>query len=145
MSSINYIDFETYEQLTSETKDDYVNFLKNNPSFIDTKEAILSNIKKKQELEQEKIKQQHDYMVQKQKQLEERHRKDEDYRYIPSLVWLEMYLPRYELEFGKFDYSNKELTNKQKCEELLNYFGSVCGITDIKDIFKRKPRRGLIH
>ena len=79
----------------------------------------------------------------KAKELEERHKKDEDYRYIPSLVWLEMYLPHYEVVFGEFKYSNNNLTNKQKCEELLTYFSDVCGITDIKDIYKRRPHRGF--
>lgn len=74
--------------------------------------------------------------------LEERHRKDEDYRYVPSLVWMEMYLPRFESRYGEFNYSSDDISNKQKCEELLDYFGNICGVSKIEEIYKKGSHRG---
>lgn len=135
------IDQETYTSVTNEGKDEYLKFLRDNPFYIDVNEAIEKNKEKRQKQHQKELEQQEKYKLKKQKELEEKHQRDEDYRYIPSLVWLEMYLPRFEMVYGEFVYSKKELSNKQKCEELLNYFGEVCGITDIQDIFKMKPHK----
>lgn len=137
------IDQETFTKITNEDKDEYLKFLNENPLFVDINDALESKRKAK-EIETEKnIELEQQLLEQKSKELEERHKKDEDYRYIPSLVWLEMYLPRYELVYGEFEYSNDKLTNKQKCEELLTYFSDVCGITDVKDIYKKRPHRGF--
>ena len=137
------IDEETFTKVTNEDKDEYLKFLNENPLFVDINDALESKRKTK-EIESEKnIELEQQLLEQKSKELEERHKKDEDYRYVPSLVWLEMYLPRYELIYGEFEYSNDQLTNKQKCEELLTYFSDVCGITDVKDIYKKRPHRGF--
>lgn len=80
-----------------------------------------------------------DIILNKEK-LEEQYRKAEDYRYVPRLVWMEMYLPRFEKKYGKFNYSSESISNKQKCQELLDYFGNICGINKVEEIYKRGRR-----
>ena len=137
---MNYIiDEDTYRQF--DEQGDYDNFLKDNSAFKD-KNTYLYEIKdngkniteEKQKLEEKK-----------QKLLEERHKKDEDYRYFMHVFWMEQYLPRFEEQYGEFSYPSDNLTNQQKCEALLKYYGDTCNITNIQDIFKRRPHKGFRH
>lgn len=140
---IIYIDEDTYYQITGEKDyNSYVEFLNNNKKFVDV-------TKQRKTIFDDKILKSDNIEIEKQKvqinaeSLEEKHKQADDLRFFPSLIWLEMYLPRYELVYGCFNYSKEILTNKQKCEELLEYYGNICGITDIKDIFKKKPHKGF--
>ena len=137
------IDEDTFTKITNENKDAYLKFLKENPLFVDVNDALENKKTKEESKIKNNLEEEKKLKLEKERELQERHKKDEDYRYVPSLVWLEMYLPRYELVYGEFKYSNDNLSNKQKCEELLTYFSDVCGITDIKDIYKKKPHRGF--
>lgn len=124
-----YIDEDTYFQITGiNDKEEYKNFLKSNKRFVDVskpKEEKSSIIEEKN------------------KELEEKHKKADDLRYIPSLIWLEQYLGRYEIVYGKFKYTSDKLSNKEKCEELLDYYSTVCGLDKIEDIFKKRPHKGI--
>lgn len=128
---INYIDKNTYYKLIGEEDEEsYINFLNNNPNFVDidkhnTRKTIfdsnISSIENKKAIEN--------------------NQKIDDYRYGPYLIWLELYLPRFETVYGKFNYSNENITMKQKCEELLNYYANRCNIENIEEI-KKKPHKG---
>ena len=128
------IDENTYNQFNDNSLDTYEDFLKSNPIVTDYSSWLKKNNKKSDEkIESKKV------------ELDKKLKKDEDYRYIPSLVWMEMYLPRFEMVYGKFNYSKNDLTNKQKCEELLNYYAKKCGIKKINEIYKKKPHRGILR
>lgn len=127
-----YIDEDTYFKIISkEDKSDYQRFLKDNPQFIDV-------TKKKTTLE--KVKQ--EVISNKEKELEEKHKRADDFRYIMPLIWLEQYLDRYKTIYGEFKYSKDNLTNQEKCEELIKYY-EKCGCNRVEEIFKRKPHRGI--
>ena len=128
------IDENTYNQVNDNTLDNYENFIESNPIVTDFSSWLKKNNKK----DEEKIE------IKKNK-LEEQLKKDEDYRYFMYLYWLELYLPRFEMRYGQFNYSNSELSNKQKCVELLHYYETECGIKKVEEIFKRKPHRGILR
>lgn len=139
---IIYIDEDTYYQIIGEEdQNSYVNFLANNPKFVDVTKPIES--KKRKTIYDSNIIN-NESNIEDQITLKERHQKTDDLRFMPHLIWLEMYLPRHEKVFGNFEYSSDQITNKEKCEELLEYYSSTCGITDIEDIFKR-AHRGRSH
>lgn len=134
------IDNNTLTQVINEDKDQYLKFLRDNPN--------MSVKEYRDKFEQEKInrqKEMEEYNLKRKKELDEKHQKDEDYRYIPSLVWLEMYLPHFEIDYGKFNYSKDDISNKRKCEELLYYFSNICGVTNIRQIFRKKSHRRRYH
>ena len=62
--------------------------------------------------------------------------------YEPMRIWLEQYLDRYKTIYGEFKYSKDNLTNQEKCEELIKYY-EKCGCNRVEEIFKRKPHRGI--
>ncbi len=127
-----YIDEDTYFKIIGKKdKSDYQRFLKDNPQFIDI-------TKKKTTLE--KVKQ--EVISNKEKELEEKHKRADDFRYIMPLIWLEQYLDRYKTIYGEFKYSKDNLTNQEKCEELIKYY-EKCGCNRVEEIFKRKPHRGI--
>lgn len=117
-----YIDKETYFQIIGkEDEQAYQEFLENNPRFIN------------QEIEKPK------YQIDE-KKLQKMHEHDEDFLYIEPLVRLEFALPWHEQTNKSFNYSKANLTRKQKCLELINYYKNVCGITSTEQIFKRSGR-----
>ncbi|MBP3766635.1 MAG: hypothetical protein J6G98_05590 [Bacilli bacterium] len=131
------IDENTYNQVNDNTLDSYENFIESNPIVDDYSSWLKKNKTSKSSVE---ITNQV-----KKRELDEKLKKDEDYRYIPSLVWMEMYLPRFEVAYGKFTYSKSDISNKQKCEELLKYYSSKCGVKKIDEIFKRRPHKGILR
>lgn len=153
---IIYIDEDTYYQIIGEEdKNSYVNFLENNPKFVDVtkptenkkRKSVYDNniINKKISMEDQIDLEDKQQKNETQISLEERHQRTEDLRYMPYLIWLEMYLPRHERVFGAFEYSDDQITNKQKCEELLNYYSSTCGITNIEEIYRTRGHRSRAH
>ena len=128
------MDKNTYNQFNDNSLDTYESFLESNPFVTDYSSWLKKNNKKeKDKIETKKI------------ELDEKLKKDEDYRYIPSLVWMEMYLPRFEMVYGKFTYSKSDISNKQKCEELLHYYETKCGIKNVQEIYKKKPHKGILR
>lgn len=126
------IDEDIYFKISGkEDKSDYQRFLKDNPQFIDV-------TKKKTTLE--KVKQ--EVILNKEKELEEKHKRADDFRYFFHVTWLEQYLDRYKTIYGEFKYSKDNLTNQEKCDELIEYYYK-CGCNSVEEILKRKPRRGL--
>lgn len=62
----------------------------------------------------------------------------DDFYHFLYLTWLELYLPRYELKHGEFQYSQdpEKMTNLEKINELLDYFVE-CGVgKNIEEIRK---------
>ncbi len=119
-----FIDQNIYQAISGKkSRKSYETFLENNPNFVDLNYSSKKEIKE-DVIAKEKI----------QKELEQNLEKTEDYRYVMNLIWLEMYLPKYERKYGAFKYSNENMTNREKCEELLEYYADVCGIGDIKKI-----------
>lgn len=130
---IIYIDKETYYQIIGqEDEQSYINFLKNNPKFVNftnQRKSIFSENIVQKECAVEEVKE-----IPKKTKLQIQHEKADDYRYFPHRIWLEQYLPRFEMVYGKFFYSNENLSNKEKCQELLTYYSEVCHINNIEDI-----------
>lgn len=139
-NEIVYIDSDTYYQIIgSQDEESYKNFLINNPRFKDInsqrKSVYSENIVAKPVVEESK-------KISEKTKLQCQHEKDEDYRYFPHRFWLEQYLPRFEMTYGKFFYSSDNLTNKAMCEELLIYYSEVCHIDNIENI-KKGSLRGI--
>lgn len=61
----------------------------------------------------------------------------EDFNNFLQITWLELYLPRFELQYGMFEYSKSDLSDSEKIEELLGYYANTCGIEDISEIPKK--------
>ena len=131
-----FTDYDTWisERKNQNTKDEYDEYIKTNPISTD----ISSWLKKKSKIDEEKIEV-------RQAKLDVQLEKDDDYKYVIELIWMEMYLPRFEMKYGKFNYSEKATTNKTKCEELLHYYAYTCGLKNIKEIYKKKPHKGMFR
>ncbi len=127
------IDENTYNQVNDNTLDSYESFIESNPIVTDFSSWLKKNNKREEKIESKKV------------ELDEKLKKDEDYRYIPSLVWMEMYLPRFEMVYGKFKYSKNGITNKQKCEELLHYYEKKCGVKRVEEIIRKRPHKGILR
>lgn len=125
---------ENINQVNTNTLDNYESFIESNPIVTDFSSWLKKNNKKDEEKKEvKKI------------ELDEKLKKDDDYRYIPSLVWMEMYLPRFEKAYGKFSYSKSDISNKQKCVELLHYYEIKCGIKKVEEIYKKRPHKGILR
>ena len=134
---------DIFTKVENEEKDIYLKFLNDEPLFEDLSMRIAKKNKKieeeklKKEQEQERLKQV------KEEYLKQLYKKDEDYRYMIKIVWLETHIKDFENIYGPFSYSTSNLSYQEKYEELLEYFGDVCGISNVEDI--RKPHRSFSH
>lgn len=121
------IDEDTFSQIFG-SESDYDTFLKENPVF--TRDESVKKEKKKKTTSEWKS-----------DNIKSIHSIDDFYQFL-YLTWLELYLPRYELKYGEFQYSkdSEEMTNLEKINELLDYFVD-CGVgTNIEEIRKSSFR-----
>ena len=132
-----------FTQITNEEKDIYLKYLKDESLF----DGLSVRIKRKNEkIEEEKtrLQKEKEQLEQlKQKNLEEKLKKDNDYMYMPRTMWLETYVEHFEKLYGPFYYSTNDLLYQEKYKELLDYFEGTCGISNVEDILK--SHRSLSH
>lgn len=114
-----YMDEATFKQVGGE---DFEGFLKENLTVykypFDEKEQL--NNQKENNLNNQNI-----------------CRSTEDFNNFLQITWLELYLPRFELQYGMFEYSKSDLSDSEKIEELLGYYANNCGIENISEIPKK--------
>lgn len=126
-----YMDEDTFHQIWG--NDDFDSFFRNHPNVyrypidkkVTSKNDILESLDKKTN--------------EKNLTLEKTQActSTEDFNNFLQITWLELYLPRFELQYGMFEYSKSDLSASEKIEELLEYYANTCGIEDISEIPKK--------
>lgn len=129
------IDEDTFHQICG--NDNYDSFLKDNPSFC------LDFFRTNKDYSKEKASSCVDSTDAKKDDKKQSCTSTEDFKNFMMLTWLELYLPRYEFKYGLFEYSDSNLSSKEKISELLDYYGKH-GITNIEQI-RKNSIKGFRH
>lgn len=119
------IDRDTFHQIFG--SDDYNKFLERNSSFCNVhfeKEKYIKNVKQTED------------------KIITPCTTTREFKNFLMLTWLELYLPRFEIKYQRFQYSDPNLSIVQKIDELLEFY-SNCGITNICEIPKKSMRRKI--
>ena len=124
MNRLEFMDYDTYNQIIGGSLADYLEFLKENPTVVDPSMSV-QKASQKEEKKMEKTAK------------PEKTIKNEDYRYTIGVIVLETYLPRFEMKYGEFKYSSEDITNEQRYMELKNYFNNICEVNSIDDLIKK--------